>query len=168
MSYAYLPLEQHIRRDATPQLRMTYAQIEAVLGRPLPPSARNDRVKRQWWANTETHTQAKAWLANGRKAKLDVQTDTVTFNKVDDGIQPTLPTCSDDIVMPLAMLQPATLRLIDDFVEERGVDRAAALAELVNSAALRHRRESLAWFAANTKASGVTSADIIRADRDGR
>ncbi len=171
MTYAYEPLLQHIAVQSTPRLSMSYSEIERILGRALPPSARNDKVRRQWWANTETHTQAKAWLMNGRKAKLDTTSDTVTFYKQDnslDGTPMIMAPGSDDIHLSRARLQPAAIRLIEDYAEERSVDIGEAVTALLNQAALRRRRETLDWFAHNTVMSEETSAELIRADRDGR
>jgi hypothetical protein len=171
MSYIYQPLLQHLARSASPELSMSYAEIEAVLGRRLPPSARNEAVKRQWWANTETHSQAKAWLANGRKAKLDVRNDVVTFYRNGEA-SATLRSgpLSDeaDVHVPRASLQPAAIRLVEDYMEEHEVEFAQAMADLLNQAARRHRREALDWFAGHTTPSSTPSSELIRMDRDGR
>ena len=55
----------------------TFAEIERIVGRPLPMSARKHRA---WWANTDTHSQARTWLAAGwRVDAADLEAGTVTF-----------------------------------------------------------------------------------------
>ena len=41
---------------------LTFAHVEQLLGRPLPPSARRHR---HWWENDRGHTHARAWLEAG-------------------------------------------------------------------------------------------------------
>jgi hypothetical protein len=59
---------------------MSFEEIEQLIGRPLPASARG-RVSRQWWSNTKSHSQAQAWLSVGRKTQLNLKLGTVTFSK---------------------------------------------------------------------------------------
>ena len=56
----------------------TFLEIEAIIKAKLPATARNNEV---WWANDETHVQAKdGWLAAGFvKVKVDLQGQTVDF-----------------------------------------------------------------------------------------
>jgi hypothetical protein len=169
--YVYEPLQRHIAAAISPHLTMTYEQVEKVLGRPLPPSAHKDRVKRQWWANTDTHSQAKAWLSNGRKAKLDVKKNAVTFYFRDDRpAEATAPRGSapGEIRVPISKLHPSAMRLLEDFAEETGIDLDGAASTMLNQMALRRRRETLDWFAQNTVMSEQSSSELIRSDRDGR
>lgn len=57
---------------------LSFQEIEALLGRPLPPSA---LVHRAWWANdTHSHVQARAWLQVGwRVASVNLSEGRVTF-----------------------------------------------------------------------------------------
>jgi hypothetical protein len=122
---------------------------------------------RQWWANTDTHSQAKAWLAAGRVAKLDASKKTVTFIRAPQ--RPSiLKSVGGDVLVPGRQLNPAAVRMLEDIAEEKDIDVGEALATFVNEAALRRRRETLDWFARNTKTSDVTSAELIRSDRDAR
>lgn len=161
--YRYQPLQSHLRGQAAPKVTMSFSQIERVLGRPLPPSARGDS-KRQWWANTDTHSQAKAWLAAGRRARLDVASDTVTFvREADDARRE-----GDQLSVPRRRLTPAAVRLLEDVAEQTSADLGEAMAALLNEAARRRQGEALDWFARNTVPSSISSADLVREDRDAR
>ena len=54
----YEPLSRHLREQGTDRWTATFAEIEAVLGVSLPPSAHQYR---EWWANQRGagHSQAK-------------------------------------------------------------------------------------------------------------
>ena len=163
----YQPLQHYLESRSEDAVTLTYDEIEKILRRPLPDTARRDK-KRQWWANTESHTQALAWLRARRKAKLDVKRLEVTFTRQEtEGVQP------DDggerIQVSLAQLDPAALRMLEDIAEDTGADLSGALAALMNSAGRRRRQATLDWFAANSgPASSTSSVDLIREDRDAR
>jgi hypothetical protein len=57
---------------------MTFPQIESVIGRPLPPSARRHRP---WWANdARGHAHADAWLGEGyRTEEVDMEGEKLVF-----------------------------------------------------------------------------------------
>lgn len=69
----YNPLRAYLESDDAGAIRMTFRQIEDVIGCALPLSARQYA---HWWANDTTgnHTQAQAWMAAGRKV---VQVDLI-------------------------------------------------------------------------------------------
>lgn len=58
----YYPLFEYLRQqpDSVP-LELSFAEIEAILGRPLPPTAASTRA---WWANSQT-AQGRAWQEAG-------------------------------------------------------------------------------------------------------
>lgn len=60
----YYPLYQHLTNQEQRTVTLTFDEIESILGRTgaLPPSSKEHRA---WWANTDSHVQAKAWLAAG-------------------------------------------------------------------------------------------------------
>jgi hypothetical protein len=77
----YEPLCKYLIDRTERVVRMTFAEIEQVLGRPLPPSARKHQA---WWANEEvgTHSHARSWLDARRKTRgLDLNAATVEFVK---------------------------------------------------------------------------------------
>jgi hypothetical protein len=64
-----------------PSVPATFAHIEAILGRRLPPTA---RLKNQWWENNvEGHPQASAWLDAGfQTEEVNRRNGTVTFTRI--------------------------------------------------------------------------------------
>lgn len=79
VSVKYRGLSEYLLSSGASRISLTYAQIEQILGFPLPQTAR--RFKQSYWANTETHSYASSWMAVGYKAKVDLNSDTVTFFK---------------------------------------------------------------------------------------
>ena len=76
----YAPLYRHLsaRRDA--RWLASFGEIEAILGFPLPASARRHRA---WWANGG-HSQADAWLAAGwRIRSVDFGKEKLVFEHKD-------------------------------------------------------------------------------------
>ena len=75
----YDVLRKHLTERSEPVIRMSFQDIEDVLGTSLPPSARKYRP---WWANESdgTHVHARAWLDAGRRTtRVDLDGETVTF-----------------------------------------------------------------------------------------
>ena len=64
----YLPLEAWFRKQPTKtkQIELTFDQVEAILGTPLPASATKLTT---WWTNVHPKIQSHrtAWLNNGWK-----------------------------------------------------------------------------------------------------
>ena len=60
----YTPLFRHLMEFGGKQWPATFAEVEVVLGFPLPKSARKHSA---WWANEQDgqHSHARAWLAAG-------------------------------------------------------------------------------------------------------
>lgn len=62
----YLPLENWFRKQPTTpeEIRLTFDQVEAILGAPLPASATKLKT---WWTNVLPKIQSHrtAWLNNG-------------------------------------------------------------------------------------------------------
>ena len=77
-------LGEHLAaRAAAGEARATlaFAAIEALVGRPLPPSARDLRRYRAWWMHTAAHARSwHGWTRAGwRVAAVDPTAETVTF-----------------------------------------------------------------------------------------
>ncbi len=75
----YQPLHDHLADRTETVVRLTFSQIERLLGSQLPESARRYRP---WWANEAagTHVHARAWLDAGRRTKnVDLNGGTVEF-----------------------------------------------------------------------------------------
>lgn len=76
----YWPLFRHLMAVQGKQWPVTFKEIEAILGFPLPASARKYLM---WWANEdETHSQARAWRAAGWGAyDVDLRGETLVFER---------------------------------------------------------------------------------------
>jgi hypothetical protein len=77
----YLPLEEWFRKQptTTQQIELTFDQVEAILGTPLPRSAAKLTT---WWTNVQPKIQSHrtAWLNTGWKvAEFDHKTRRVKF-----------------------------------------------------------------------------------------
>jgi hypothetical protein len=61
---------------------MKFTDIETLIGRTLPPSARRHRP---WWSNNASnHVNTKAWLDAGYKTeRVDLSAERLVFRKVD-------------------------------------------------------------------------------------
>jgi hypothetical protein len=79
----YESLTKHLARVNVPELTMSFAQVEEILGAPLPASA---RTHRPWWANSgRGHVQSKGWLDAGYQSeRVDLEGETLMFKKVQD------------------------------------------------------------------------------------
>lgn len=74
----YHPLFEHLLFSGQGHSVMTFKEIEDVLGKPLPPSARQ---REEWWSNSPNgHSQARAWMrAFYKTSKVDLANETVEF-----------------------------------------------------------------------------------------
>jgi len=74
----YEKLGIYLKNQDKKLVKLTFEQIEKILGFPLPKSA---RTYRPWWANDKTHVQAKdGWLNFGWKTtNVDMGTQIVSF-----------------------------------------------------------------------------------------
>lgn len=83
MASKYDPLTRHLRKSSHDRLKMSFLEIEQVLGFPLPKSARTYDA---WWLDRSpgtTHSHAKAWLDGGRQVEnVDRNAAVVTFSAV--------------------------------------------------------------------------------------
>jgi hypothetical protein len=75
----YNPLTARLAGHAGPEWRASFAEIEAVLGFPLPKGARSGRV---WWRNTGAQPHQRAWTAAGWEVgDVDHTGGLVTFRR---------------------------------------------------------------------------------------
>lgn len=77
----YDPLRQRLEAETAESLSLRFSDIEALIGEPLPASARRYRP---WWANelAGTHSHARAWLEAGwRTRSVDLSGETVEFSR---------------------------------------------------------------------------------------
>ncbi|MEY2355911.1 DUF7662 domain-containing protein [Lysinibacillus capsici] len=55
----YESLGTYLKNNIDDEIVLTFEQIIIILSDSLPPSAYEHKA---WWANTESHVQAKSWL----------------------------------------------------------------------------------------------------------
>jgi hypothetical protein len=79
---AYAPLYGYLERRYAVTVVLTFVDIEALLGFPLPDAARNNDG---WWtAPVLGHDRhASAWIAAHRTAKPNLMARTVAFDRVE-------------------------------------------------------------------------------------
>ena len=76
MSLKYRKLTQHLASLDSTEWNASFAEIESVLGFPLPDSARQYQA---WWSN-QMRSQSLGWQLAGWKATaLDLNNERVTF-----------------------------------------------------------------------------------------
>ncbi len=77
----YDPLSDYLRRQTAPEIRMSFEQIERVIGSKLPPKA---QLHRAWWSNSPSNSvMTKAWLEAGyRSERVDIAARKLVFKKV--------------------------------------------------------------------------------------
>lgn len=76
----YDPLAAYLRASTDPAVCLSFADIERIIGAPLPRSAREHPA---WWANEAeggSHIHARAWLAARYSTRhLNLNAQTVEF-----------------------------------------------------------------------------------------
>lgn len=75
MPAKYAPLTEYLRGIQEQHVAVDFAMLGGMVGG-LPPSS----AYPAWWANTRGNTQAQAWLAVGRIARVDVAAGRVVFS----------------------------------------------------------------------------------------
>jgi hypothetical protein len=77
----YLPLHKYLDGRYADTVVLTMAEIEDLLGNPLPEAARTDAA---WWASPEADTpspQSRAWTRANRTAKPNIKAAIVVFDR---------------------------------------------------------------------------------------
>ena len=79
---AYDRLRSKLESERGKAVRLTFSEIEGILGRPLPASAYKFSA---WWGNESSrkagHPQAMAWLDAGFKARVSLKQRAVDFHR---------------------------------------------------------------------------------------
>ena len=87
---SYYPLFRWLQQQPGRELRLTFGQIEEILKRPLPSSA---KLHAAWWANEDPektrHVQCRAWRLAGWRASAQIIGGLVTFSR--EGAAPLAP-----------------------------------------------------------------------------
>ena len=69
MPLTYQPLADYLAAQGSPAVILTLAEIETLLGAPLPPAAQ----EASWWTNAPEAEQARAWLGVGWRVRMMTQ-----------------------------------------------------------------------------------------------
>ncbi len=77
----YLLLEKYLHDQTSDEVRMTFNEIEQVIGTKLPPSARTHRA---WWSNNSSNSvMTRAWLNAGfRSEQVDLEQRKLVFRRI--------------------------------------------------------------------------------------
>ncbi len=77
MTSKYHPLQVFLETSGLSRIRMTFSEIERILGFSLP----NSKTYPAWWSNSTTNnTMTKVWLAAGyRTSEVDTVGEALTF-----------------------------------------------------------------------------------------
>lgn len=83
----YEPLAQFLRKQRTHEVRLTFGEIERIVGAKLPLSAHKQRA---WWSNNpDNSVMTKVWLAAGfRSEQVDMEARRLVFRRAPSGPQP--------------------------------------------------------------------------------
>jgi hypothetical protein len=83
----YDALKNHLKAQRADRVPMTFAEMERVLGFPLPPSSRKHRA---WWANDpQGHVNARAWREAGYQSEdVDLDAQRLVFVRLNE-LEPT-------------------------------------------------------------------------------
>jgi len=179
MATKYEPLSVRLRQTPGSRIRLTFNEIEAILGFALPNSARSHAP---WWANVGgSHVQAEAWMGAGwRTCQVDVPGEKVSFERAKPsasqqehealGVAESAIAFVPDnsIVIRQSDLRGSAVRLLEDYREEQGGSLADAVVGLLNAMALERRRQLLERFPMRGPISPIDSTDLVREDRDAR
>ncbi len=76
----YEPLSEFLRQQSTNEVRISFEQIERIIGAKLPPSAQYHRA---WWSNNPSNSvMTKAWLEAGfRSEQVDLKGRKIVFRR---------------------------------------------------------------------------------------
>jgi hypothetical protein len=74
----YEQLGRHLRGLGHPLIEMSFADVAAVIGDQLPPSAYDHPA---WWGSDPNHTQS-VWLDVGYAASANLTAQRVTFTRI--------------------------------------------------------------------------------------
>ncbi len=79
---SYAPLTRHLAAQIADEVRLSFAEIETVIGRKLPRSAASSRAF--WSNNASNNVMTRAWLAAGFKSEqVDLPGRTLVFRRAE-------------------------------------------------------------------------------------
>lgn len=172
----YEPLKRYLSDRGGSEAAMSFRDVEAILGFELPRSARSYPA---WWSNNVgTHVNAAAWRQAGWKTSgVDLGAERVIFVRdAGGGVRDVAPPfihrranlakAEGGIILRPENLSRTAMRMIDDWADESGLDRAGAVAALLDRAAMARRRDLLETLSVARMPTGHDSTPLIREDRD--
>jgi hypothetical protein len=178
----YAKLQRHLERSGAINLEMTFQEIEHVIGRKLPASARTHRA---WWSNNpDNNVMTKAWLAAGFQTEdVDMAAETLNFARIPmeekarspapapQGVRDRMhPTFLMDFPLEKthSVFSERTEAWLDKMVS-LGKDRNQLIVDCVEQMVAKEIRKSLIErYEKLGLGSGSDSVALIREDRDGR
>lgn len=116
----YAPLTDFLARTAGPEAPMTFAEIERVIGHPLPASKKYPA----WWSNNPgNNVMTRAWLAAGfQTERVDIAAGRLVFRRVTEAVKPP--------ILGGSLLERIQARLGGTVTVSAGVDLAAPVGEI--------------------------------------
>ena len=177
----YDKLKHFLQNAKGTDVEMTFAQIEGVLGRALPPSA---FVHRAWWSNnSDNNVMTKAWLAAGyQSSDVNMGGRTVTFECVGllNAVAPAVHKPAgvaemsqtgfdyEGLFSVSKSLSPRAQEWMD-MMSNKKDERDMVVINVIESLAAKARRKSIIdKYAKLNIGSGSDSVDLIRETRDER
>ncbi len=168
----YSPLTTFLRRQPGTSFPMTFAEIEKVVGTPLPPSAYKHRP---WWSNnTGNSVLTQAWREAGWiTSNVDMAGRKLVFRRTAEGSAAhATPKRSSGQSLIVQGLSPETMQALQVKAEAAGRSVAEIAAELLTVHAKPSMAERLSFAdrirAAGRAIRGIDVPGMIRNDRDAR
>jgi hypothetical protein len=177
----YDKLKHFLRNAKGTDVDMTFAQIEGVLGRALPPSAFKHRA---WWSNNpDNNVMTKAWLEAGyQTVVVDMAARMLTFECIGLTHAPAAKAQQvvgmaerqqtgfvyDGSFLAAQNLSPRAREWLE-MMSDKKDDREKMLLDVIENLAAKARRKSIIdKYAKLGIGSGSDSVDLIREARDER
>ncbi len=165
----YEPLGQYLSSRHDAEAPMAFADVEGVLGFPLPPYARKSA---SWWSNNPgTHVGVRAWRDAGwRTSRVDIGRERVVFVRDPAAAANKGPEAGEGaemLMIPVGTLSLAARKLIEDYAAEAG-SRETGVARALHEAALARRGRLVDAAAAMAPRVPSDSVELIRQARDER
>jgi len=106
----YDPLSARLAGHAEPEWRASFAEIEEVLGFPLPKTALTNRA---WWHNTGAQPHQRSWTGSGWEvAEVDHAQGLATFRKAAAAASPAVAE-AEPAPLPSVADEPAILKRLE-------------------------------------------------------
>lgn len=165
----YAPLAEFLSSQTEDSCTLTLAEIERIIGRRLPRSA---RVHPAWWGNDKSHAQARAWMGEGWRARPATRRlDAVIFQRMGASHLWTVAAAKEGGTAQVIVrgLERGAVETLRRRAREAGRSLEAELRMILTRAARPDRRALLAEadrIRAMTPGPLTDSAVLLREDRD--